>query len=404
MKLRITHLLVLTAIALSASQMATAQQTSFAAPSDELPSQSSILADMLKANAYFMRLTPDPSEPTYGGGKRRTSNLWTRAVYYEGLMALQAIHPDPSFFDYTMRWGEAHEWGPRGSVTTHNADNQCCEQVYLDMYRLTQDPRMLTKARLNIDAVVNDPQVHDWWWIDAIQMAMPVYAKMGAITGERKYYDKMWDLYHYTRDVHGTAGMFNAKEGLWWRDETFAAPFATPNGKNCYWSRGNGWVLVALIRVMDETPTTDRHFKQYLRDFRAMCKALKGCQREDGFWNASLADPAHFGGPETTGTSLFVAGMAWGIRHGYLSEKDYLPVVARGWNALHEHALHADTGFLGFVQGTGSDPSAGQPVTYDKVPDFEDYGLGCYLLAGSEVYRLRADRFPAAEVRRHVKN
>ena len=50
-------------------------------------------------------------------------------------------------------------------------------------------------------------------------------------------------------------------------------------------------------------------------------------------------------------------------------------------------AVHAD-GFLGFVQGTGKQPSEGQPVTYDHRPDFDDYGLGCLLLAGSEVYRL----------------
>lgn len=369
----------------------------------DLPSQTEILGDMLKVNAHFMSTAPDPGAPTFGGGKERTSNLWTRAVYYEGLMALQSIHPDKRFFDYTMAWGNAHQWSPRGSVTTHNADNQCCFQTYLDMYEITQDSRMFQNVKLNIDAVVNDPQVHDWWWIDAIQMAMPIYAKMGRITGDSKYWDKMWDLYHYTRDQHGAAGMFNAKEGLWWRDEAYAAPYTTPGGKNCYWSRGNGWVLAALVRVMDEIPTSDKHYKTYLRDFKAMCKALKACQREDGFWNASLADPEHFGGKETTGTSLFIYGMAWGIRKGILSEKEYLPVVSRTWNALHAEAVHAD-GFLGYVQGTGSDPSDGQPVTYDKVPDFEDYGTGCYLLAGVEVYKLRADKFPASEVRRHVKN
>ena len=27
-------------------------------------------------------------------------------------------------------------------------------------------------------------------------------------------------------------------------------------------------------------------------------------------------------------------------------------------------------------------------MTYDSKPDFTDYGLGCFLLAGSEVFRL----------------
>ena len=46
-------------------------------------------------------------------------------------------------------------------------------------------------------------------------------------------------------------------------------------------------------------------------------------------------------------------------------------------------------GFFGYVQGTGKEPKDGQPVTYKSVPDFEDYGVGCFLLAGTEVYKLK---------------
>ena len=53
-------------------------------------------------------------------------------------------------------------------------------------------------------------------------------------------------------------------------------------------------------------------------------------------------------------------------------------------------STHRD-GFLGYVQGTGKDPSAGQPVTYDKVPDFEDFGVGCFLLGATEYYKLLGD-------------
>ena len=49
-------------------------------------------------------------------------------------------------------------------------------------------------------------------------------------------------------------------------------------------------------------------------------------------------------------------------------------------------AVHPN-GFLGYVQGTGKEPKDGQPVTYKSVPDFEDYGVGCFLLAGTEVLR-----------------
>ena len=118
-----------------------------------------------------------------------------------------------------------------------------------------------------------------------------------------------------------------------------------------------------------------------------MSEALKNCQREDGFWNVSLHDPDHFGGKETTGTSLFVYGMAWGINHGILDRKTYLPLVLKAWNGLVNDAVHPN-GFLGYVQGTGKEPKDGQPVTSDKIPNFEDYGVGCFLLGAGEIYRL----------------
>ena len=34
------------------------------------------------------------------------------------------------------------------------------------------------------------------------------------------------------------------------------------------------------------------------------------------------------------------------------------------------------------------DSSAGQPVTFDSEPDFEDYGTGCFLLGATEYYLL----------------
>jgi rhamnogalacturonyl hydrolase YesR len=93
------------------------------------------------------------------------------------------------------------------------------------------------------------------------------------------------------------------------------------------------------------------------------------------------------GEKETTGTSLFVYGMAWGINKGILDSKEYLPVVVKAWNALVKDAVHPN-GFLGWVQSTGKEPKTGQPLAYDKEPDFEDYGLGCFLLGASEVYKL----------------
>ena len=119
-----------------------------------------------------------------------------------------------------------------------------------------------------------------------------------------------------------------------------------------------------------------------------MAKALKKTQREDGFWNVSLHDANHYGGKEMTGTAMFVYGIAWEINNGILCEKKYKKVVEKAWQGMVNESLHAN-GFLGYVQSTGKEPKDGQTLGYDKVPDFEDYGLGAFLLAGVEMYNLQ---------------
>lgn len=135
-----------------------------------------------------------------------------------------------------------------------------------------------------------------------------------------------------------------------------------------------------------KTIITDPHRDEYIQDFHDMAGALKAVQRDDGFWNVSLHDPTNFGGPETSGTAFFVYGMAWGFNTGFLSVDKYEETMLKGWNAIANDALHPN-GFLGYMQGTGKEPAAGQPVTYDSIPDFEDFGLGAFLLAASEVYK-----------------
>ena len=354
----------------------------------ELPDKENILDKMILANKYFMNKWPDAGKRIVTD-RSRASNIWTRGVYYEGLMALYKLDPKPEYYDYAVGWGEFHNWDLRdGDTYTRNADNQCAGQTYIDLYLIESNPVRIQKIKASADSMMNTNRIDDWNWIDALQMAMPVFAKLGVIFQDNSYYKRMYDMYMYTKLKHGTNGLYNRKDGLWWRDSDFDPPYTEPNGEDCYWSRGNGWVIAALVRVLDIMPDDAPYRKEYLKTYKKMVKALLPIQREDGFWNVSLHDPGHFGGKETTGTALFTYGIAWGINNGLLSEKKHKPVVIKAWNAMVNEALHPD-GMLGYVQSTGKEPSVGQPVTYDKIPDFEDYGLGCFLLAGYEVCVMR---------------
>lgn len=350
--------------------------------------QAEVLDAARNANDYFMAKYADPTEPT-NVKKIRPSSLWTRAVYYEGLMALYGIDPKNEYIDYTDRWAAFHKWTPRDGTSTRDADNQCCSQTYLDRFVMTGDSAMMRPTMENIRGQMAETKLGYWTWIDAIQMAMPVYAQMYKITCDKAYIDHAMDMYRWSRNECG-GGLFNEADGLWWRDADYVPPYKEKDGKQCYWSRGNGWVLAALVRTMDQMKPRGKVYKELKKDFTAMCDALAKCQREDGFWNVSLVSPATYGGKETSGTALFLYGISWGLRKGYLKESQFRPVADKAWKAIATEALHRD-GFLGYVQGTGKDPSAGQPVTYDKVPDFEDFGVGCFLLGATEYYKLLGD-------------
>jgi rhamnogalacturonyl hydrolase YesR len=318
----------------------------------------------------------------------RASNIWTRGVYYEGLLALYGVDAQARYYDYAVLWGTRHAWGLNGGVATRSADNHCAGQTYIDLYRIDPRPERIRDIKTSIDAMVAGAAVNDWTWIDAIQMAMPVFARLGVVYNDPAYFAKMYAFYHSSKAVQGVAGFYSTTDHLWWRDVDFDPPYVEPNGQSCYWSRGNGWVYAALARVLDILPATDAHRAEYLADFLAMSDALRAVQRTDGFWNVSLRDPTHFGGPELSGTSLFAYGMAWGIRKGLLPPATFGPVVRQAWTAMAS-TVHSN-GFLGYVQGTGKQPSDGQPVTFDSVPNFEDFGLGSFLLGGAEVWKLAA--------------
>ncbi len=391
----------------------------------QLPKKQKTLAALRLSNDYFMHKWTDVGKPIFAittskpKGNTWPSNIWTRAIYYEGLMGLYKIDRQKRYYDYAVAWGEAHKWGLRNfsggmNKGNRNADDQCCGQTYLDLYLLDKKPERIKDIKTCIDSMLVDPQdgiknqrtgdladsdqkpetlnqkskSDDWWWVDALQMAMPVFARLGVINNDNRYYEKMYEMYSVTQNKFGNNGLFNPEAGLWWRDKSFVPPFKTPSGKNCYWSRGNGWVLAAMVRTLDILPENAPHREEYLTMYLTLCKALLPLQRADGFWNPSLVDSTDFGGKELTGTSLFVYGMSWGINKGILDKKTYFPIVSKAWAALLKDCVHTD-GKLGYVQSTGKEPKEGQPLSFDKMPDFEDFGLGCFLLAGSEVYKIK---------------
>jgi rhamnogalacturonyl hydrolase YesR len=403
-------------------------QTSFATFADsqapELPTKSKIIATAKKVNDYWIANHLDPG-----------NNEWARATYFAGNIELYKVSQKKKYLDYTLKWANNNQWAISGGTGSSNADNHAAGQVYLDLYLMdsVKVASRISAIESSIDYwIENFPLSDKWWWADALFMAMPTITRLGAATGKEKYYEKLYALFRNTRDTlivnssntylwtqeyrtlygegpivtcpvcgNDSDGLYNKADRLWYRDWRYQPGVPpgydwyasgknvakqSPNGKNIYWSRGNGWVFAALARTLQFLPETDAHRTEYIEIFTEMAEALKNCQRADGFWNMNLGDPEHYPAPETSGTGFFTFGLAWGINNALLDSATYYPVVSKAWNGLSTIAVEPD-GNVKYAQNVGESPIDPSRLTTSSV----DFGVGAVLFAASEVAKLAFD-------------
>ena len=70
----------------------------------DLPDKKETLKTVTKVNDYFMKKYADYRTPSFVKNVTRPSNIWTRGVYYEGLMALYGIYPREDYYKYAYDW------------------------------------------------------------------------------------------------------------------------------------------------------------------------------------------------------------------------------------------------------------------------------------------------------------
>ena len=148
----------------------------------------------------------------------------------------------------------------------------------------------------------------------------------------------------------------------------------------CIRDSGNGWVFAGLPLIIDNLPIDCDSRNYYIQLFVKMAEAVRKTQCEGGDWRTSLLDPDSYDMPENSCSAFMCYGIAWGLRNEYLAKRTYKPVLEKGWKSLVK-AVHTD-GKLGYIQPVGAAPkAAGRDAT-------DVYGVGAFLLAGSELYKL----------------
>jgi rhamnogalacturonyl hydrolase YesR len=314
---------------------------------------------------------------------RHETTDWTHGAFFAGLTAWAFMAVDSNYLHACRQFAEKNGWRPGGRM--YHADDHCVGAMYLDLIKLDQNPTHLKPIKDRFDAILQNPStgtlkkdqqngMDRWWWCDALFMGPPVWTKLTALTGDRKYLDFMNSEWWATTDY-----LYDKDEHLYFRDDSYFSK-REANGKKVFWSRGNGWVIAGLARVIQDMPRDYIDRPKYLGLFKEMSAIILSIQPPDGLWRPSLLDPASYPNPETSGSGFFCFALAWGINNGVLDRAHYLPAVQKAWAGLIK-SVHLD-GKLGFVQPIGADPKR---VNAEQT---EIYGVGAFLLAGSEVYKL----------------
>jgi rhamnogalacturonyl hydrolase YesR len=311
---------------------------------------------------------------------------WTNGAFYAGVSAAWETTKSKEIWKAMVDMGNKTGWKP-GKRWYHADDIAIC-QTYIDVYKVEKKKEMIQPLIDTLAIFMKKPYPSKgnptikWWWCDALFMGPPALVKLGAVTGNTSYFTYTDELFKECYNL-----LYDKDEHLFARDIKYVIKndgkdIREANGKKIFWSRGNGWVMGGLVRVLQDLPANYAGREFYIKLFREMSARLKDLQQADGLWRASLLDPDSYPGGEVSGSGFDCYAMAWGINNGILDRETYLPVVKKAWVGLNK-CVQKD-GHVGWVQPIGADPRKNF-----NADSWEVYGSGAFLLAGSEVIKLK---------------
>ncbi|MDP5029046.1 MAG: glycoside hydrolase family 88 protein [Paraglaciecola sp.] len=354
-----------------------------------MPASKEVLKQMEKVANWQIPRVDSLSYLNFKRGESLEAARWVQGAFYAGLTQLAERSENPFYTKWIFYKGNDWQW--RMGLHPFFGDDQLMSETYIWYYlKHKQDSKILASTIEAFDKILAKPPTNSleflndqnvqglhscqfrWCWADALFMAPPTWFGLTQATGDKRYAD------YAHKEVKATVDyLFDSKHDLLYRDSRFKTE-KDQFGEQLFWARGSGWVFAGLARMMEYIPKNDPHRGYYENLFKTMAAKLKTLQKQDGSWSMSLLAGERMAQPETSGTAFFTYGVAWGINNGLLNEDEYLPVVKKGWAVLNM-AVHPD-GKLGWVQQIGDAPDG---VSYD---DSQIYGVGGYLLAGSEIY------------------
>jgi len=153
-------------------------------------------------------------------------------------------------------------------------------------------------------------------WSDSLFMDVPILAKAGALTGDRRYLDMA------ARHVAFMQQIVLRPDGLY-RHQASA---------DAAWGRGNAFPALGLALTLSEFPADHPAYASLLASFQRHMATLARFQDENGMWRNVVDRPGAY--PEYSATAMIGTAMLRGIRNGWLDRATYQPLVDKAWHAI----------------------------------------------------------------------
>jgi rhamnogalacturonyl hydrolase YesR len=153
-------------------------------------------------------------------------------------------------------------------------------------------------------------------WSDSLFMDIPILARAGALSGERKYFDMAARHFAFMQTI------VRRPDGLYRHQASSDAA----------WGRGNGFPALGLALTLSDFPKDHPAYATLLAEFQRHMQALAPLQDENGMFREVVDYPGAY--PEYSGTTMIATAMLRGIHRGWLDATRYQPIVDRAWQAI----------------------------------------------------------------------
>src|SRR6202790_1955465 len=94
-----------------------------------------------------------------------------------------------------------------------------------------------------------------------------------------------------------SASLYDPVNHLYFRDSRYFTMKET-NGQKIFWSRGNGWVMGAFVKVLEKMPKDYPSRPKYIAQYKETAERLAAIQGKDGLWRSGLLNPDGYDLPE----------------------------------------------------------------------------------------------------------